>query len=171
MRKVLIIDTSLLCVWLQVPGMKTGGSDDDKWNFQRVDEKIKLEIEKSTVLVLPLAVVIETGNHIAQAQNNYQVAQKFAVIMTKAADETSPWAAFSEQVELWEAEELKKLATQFPQCASQKTSMGDASIVFLGQHYQKKGFCVEFLTADKGLKAQEPSPPPQTTRRSSRKRN
>lgn len=98
MRKVLIIDTSLLCVWLQVLGMETGGSDDDKWNFQRVDEKIQSEIKQSTVLVLPLAVVIETGNHIAQAQNNYQVAQKFAAVMTKAADETSPWAAFIEQV-------------------------------------------------------------------------
>ncbi len=30
MRKVLIIDTSLLCVWLQVPGRETAGSDDDK---------------------------------------------------------------------------------------------------------------------------------------------
>ncbi len=98
MRKVLIIDTSLLCVWLQVPGMETGGSDDDKWDFKRVDEKIKSEIEKSTVLVLPLAVVIETGNHIEHATNTYNTAQKLADIMTKAADETSPWAAFSEQI-------------------------------------------------------------------------
>ncbi|MDJ0674032.1 MAG: hypothetical protein QNJ36_01300 [Calothrix sp. MO_167.B42] len=151
--------------------MESCGTDDDKWDFKRVDEKIQSEIEQSTVLVLPLAVVVEIGNHIAQAKNNYDVAQKFAEIMTKAADETSPWAAFSKQVKLWEKDELKKLADQFPQWASQKTSMGDASIVFLGQYYKQEGFCVEFLTADKGLKAQEPPPPPQLTRRSNRKRN
>ncbi|MDJ0617215.1 MAG: hypothetical protein QNJ63_10795 [Calothrix sp. MO_192.B10] len=171
MRKVLIIDTSLLCVWLQIPKMENCGSDDDKWDFKRVDEKIKSEIKQSTVLVLPLAVVIETGNHIAQTNNNHNVAQNFKEIMTKAADETSPWAAFGEQVELWEAEELKQLAAKFPQWAIAGTSMGDGSIVILGEHYQKKGFCVEFLTADKGLKAQQPSPPVQPKRRSSRKIN
>jgi hypothetical protein len=171
MRKVLIIDTSLLCVWLQIPGMEIGGSDDDKWDYNRVHEKIQSEISKSTILVLPLAVVIETGNHIAQATNNYDIAQKFSEIMKKAADETSPWAAFSEQIELWEAEELKNLAAQFPQSANQKISMGDASIVILGKHYQQKGFFVEFLTADAKLKSQEPSPPVLNTRRSSRKRN
>ncbi len=49
--------------------------------------------------------------------------------------------------------------------------MGDASIVILGQHYQKKGFHVEFLVADTRLKAQQPSPPLQLTRRSNRRRN
>jgi len=30
MKKVLIMDTSILCVWLDVPGMATCGPDDDK---------------------------------------------------------------------------------------------------------------------------------------------
>jgi hypothetical protein len=68
MRKVLIIDTSLLCVWLKVPGMESCGSDSDIWDFQRVNQKIQAEITQSTILVLPLAVVVETGNHIAQAR-------------------------------------------------------------------------------------------------------
>ena len=70
MRKVLIIDTSLLCVWLKVPGMEICGSDDDRWDFERVDQKIQEEIAKSTTLVLPLATIVETGNHIAQARAN-----------------------------------------------------------------------------------------------------
>ncbi len=32
MKKVLILDTSILCVWLDVPGMDTCGPDDDKWD-------------------------------------------------------------------------------------------------------------------------------------------
>ena len=68
MRKVLLIDTSLLCVWLKVPGMESCGYNNDVWNFQRVNQKIQAEIAISTILVLPLAVVVETGNHIAQAK-------------------------------------------------------------------------------------------------------
>ena len=172
MRKLLLIDTSLLCVWLQVPGKETAGNN--KWDFERVNQKIQTEINAGTTLVLPLATVIETGNHIAQANNNknnkYPTAQKFAEIITCAADETSPWAAFREQIVLWEAEELKKLADKFPTQAIQETSMGDASIVILGWHYYQKAYHVEFLTDDEQLKSQEPPPPQPPTRRSSRKK-
>ncbi|HYW18914.1 MAG TPA: hypothetical protein VE956_06275 [Nodularia sp. (in: cyanobacteria)] len=173
MRKVLLIDTSLLCVWLQVPGKETAGNN--KWDFEQVNQKIQTEINKGTTLVLPLATVIETGNHIAQAKTNknnkYPTAKKFAEIITFAADETSPWAAFSEQVVLWEAEELKNLAKKFPDQVSQATSMGDASIVILGWHYYyQKGYHVEFLTDDEQLKSQEPPPPQPPTRRSDRRK-
>ncbi|AFY45833.1 hypothetical protein [Nostoc sp. PCC 7107] len=172
MRKVLLIDTSLLCVWLQVPGKETAGNNE--WNFECVNQKIQLEISKSTTLVLPLATVIEAGNHIAQAkttnsESKRMAAKEFAEIITYAADETSPWAAFSEQIVLWEAEELKKLAAQFPNQVVEKTSMGDASIVILGWHYHHKGYHVEFLTDDDKLKSQEPPPPSPPTRRSSRR--
>lgn len=33
MRKVLIIDTSILCVWLQVAGMETCGPNNDRWTY------------------------------------------------------------------------------------------------------------------------------------------
>ena len=171
MRKVLLIDTSLLCVWLKVPGKEIAGNN--KWDFELVNEKILTEIEKGTTLVLPLATVIETGNHIAQAKTTNSdskriTSEKFAQIMIYAADETSPWAAFSEQIVLWEAERLKNLAEKFPNQAVEKTSMGDASIVVLGYYYHEKGFHVEFLTDDNGLKSQEPPQPHPPTRRSSR---
>ena len=172
MRKVLLIDTSLLCVWLKVPGKETAGNN--KWDFELVNEKILTEIEKGTTLVLPLATVIETGNHISQAKNTNSdskriTSEEFAKIMIYAADETSPWAAFREQIVLWEAEGLKNLAEKFPNQAVEKTSMGDASIVVLGwYYYQEKGFHVEFLTDDNGLKSQEPPQPNPPTRRSSR---
>ena len=43
MRKVLIIDTSILCVWLDVPAMDTCGPDNDQWNKDRVQQKIEVE--------------------------------------------------------------------------------------------------------------------------------
>jgi hypothetical protein len=172
MRKVLLIDTSLLCVWLKVPGKETAGNN--KWDFELVNEKILTEIEKGTTLVLPLATVIETGNHISQAKNTNSdskriTSEEFAKIMIAAADEKSPWAAFREQIVLWEAEGLKNLAEKFPNQAVEKTSMGDASIVVLGwYYYYEKGFHVEFLTDDDRLKSQEPPQPQPPTRRSSR---
>ena len=171
MRKVLLIDTSLLCVWLKVPGKETAGNN--KWDFELVNEKILTEIEKGTTLVLPLATVIETGNHIAQAKTANSdskriTSEEFAKIMIAAADEKSPWAAFREQIVLWEAEGLKNLAEKFPNQAVEKTSMGDASIVVLGWYYHQKSFHVEFLTDDDRLKSQEPPQPQPPTRRSSR---
>lgn len=70
MKRVLIIDTSILCVWLDVPGMGNCGPDHDKWDKRRVDEKIEAEKTNNTVFVLPLATIIETGNHIAQSAHS-----------------------------------------------------------------------------------------------------
>lgn len=167
MRKVLIIDTSLFCVWLKVPGMEECGTDNDKWNFQRIENCIQEEIRQGTTLVLPLATLIETGNHIAQARTKRrETAQALAKIMNYAADETSPWAAFGEQFEVWESEKLKELAAEWPDKAAEKISIGDATIKKVGDFYAKKGYQVEFLTADEQLKAQEPPPKTQKKRRS-----
>ncbi|NES94604.1 MAG: hypothetical protein F6K32_05125 [Desertifilum sp. SIO1I2] len=171
MRKVLIIDTSILCIWLKVPKMEACGTERDKWNFARVDEYIQKEIKESTTLVLPLATIIETGNHIAQSSGNrYELAQALAKIMSDAADEQSPWAAFTDQSVLWEAENLKKLASEWPKLASEQISIGDATIKTVAEYYTQAGFQVEILTGDSGLKAYEPTtsvPTPRRRRRSS----
>ncbi|MEQ9481365.1 hypothetical protein [Coleofasciculus sp. F4-SAH-05] len=170
MKKVLIIDTSVLCVWLEIPGMETCGSGSLYWDKEKVDQKLETEIQHNTVLVLPLATVLETGNHITQARSKpYELAQKLAEIMRKAADETTPWAAFAEQAELWEAEGLKNLADEWQQVVPQKTSLGDATMKMLAEHYDRKGYQVEIMTGDEGLKSYEPIPPvPRPKRRSSR---
>jgi hypothetical protein len=36
MKRILILDTSILCVWLEVPGMETCGPNHDVWNRKRV---------------------------------------------------------------------------------------------------------------------------------------
>lgn len=166
MKKVLIIDTSILCVWLKVDKMDTCGSDNDKWNFARIDKLIEEEKAKKTTLVLPLATILETGNHIAQAASRrYETALALAEIITAAADGTTPWAVFTEQSVLWEAEELKKLATEWAPLAMQKISIGDATIKTVAEYYAKMGFQVEILTGDAGLKSYQPTTPVPTPRR------
>lgn len=157
MQKVLIIDTSILCVYLKVPTKENCGRDCDKWDYDRVAEKIHSEIDKKSLLVLPLATLIETGNHIAHVSGErYQLAQDLSKIIVKAATAEEPWAAFTFQSELWSEENLIKLATEWPRLAAEKLSIGDMTIKDVAEFYTKSGYEVEILTGDGGLKAYEP---------------
>lgn len=73
--KVIIIDTTIMCCWLDICRKETCGPDNDKWDKKRVEEYILKETGKGATLVLPLPVIIETGNHIAQApERRYECA-------------------------------------------------------------------------------------------------
>ena len=169
MRKVLIFDTSILCVYLQVPNMDMAGSDHDKWNKKRVDQVIAEAEKANTTFVLPLASIIETGNHISQIKGKrYDIAQIFAELMLKVADAQTPWAAFTEQAEFWESEGLKQLAEDWLKNVTEKLSLSDVSIKNVAEYYAKTGCRVEILTADAGLKAYEPSIPIAIPRRRQR---
>jgi hypothetical protein len=138
--------------------METAGSDHDKWDKKRVDQVIEEAQKVNTTFVLPLASIIETGNHISQIKGKrYDIAQIFAELMRKAADVETPWAAFTEQAEFWESEGLKQLAEDWLKNVTEKLSLGDVSIKNVAEYYAKSGFQVEIFTGDAGLKAYEPS--------------
>lgn len=166
MNRVLILDTSILCVWLDVPGMDTCGPEHDKWNKERVNTKIQDETGKRTTFVLPLASIIETGNHISQANHSrLERGEALAELIKKSADQLTPWAAFSDQSVLWTSEKLKELAEKWPGLAVQKLSLGDATIKDVAEYYAQMGYSVEILTGDQGLKAHEPIKPTEIPRR------
>jgi len=50
-----------LCCWLQVCG-----GEENKWDYKRVDGLL-MEERQGAMFVLPLSAIIETGNHIAEA--------------------------------------------------------------------------------------------------------
>lgn len=154
-RKVLIIDTSILCCLLDVPGKSTCGSGDDRWDKDRVDRLLASEV--NSVLVLPLATIIETGNHIAQAPGErFDSAIRLSEHISQAAEAKSPWAAFTDQAELWGADRLRDLAARWPLLAVAKISIGDATIADVAEFYARGGYEVEIVTGDAGLKAYEP---------------
>ncbi len=166
MKRVLVIDTSILCVWLDVPGMAACGPDSDRWDKQRVESKLVAEQQTKTTFVLPLATIIETGNHITRAPHSRKErAEALAELMRKSADEQSPWAAFAAQSPLWSPEKLKELAKSWPDAAVQGLSLGDATIKDIANYYSQAGYAVEILTGDAGLKAYEPVRPTLTPRR------
>jgi hypothetical protein len=166
-QKILVIDTSILCCYLQVPGKETCGTAENKWDFSRVNQLLAEEERQGSTFVLPLATIIETGNHIAQAPSErYERALNLVDIIRKALDKKSPWAQFSEQAELWTDDHLHKLIADWPAQASQKLSIGDATIKSVADYYAKVGsWEVEIITGDEGLKSYEPAKPTRVPRR------
>ena len=159
-KKVLIFDTSVLCVWLRVPGKETCGPEENRLNYEAVNDKIEEEKSQGTTFVLPIASIIETGNHIAHSSGDrHEVGHAFADIISATADQISPWAAFTEQSELWKKENLKVLAERWKESVISGQSLGDASIVDVANYYASAEFEVEIFTGDEGLKAYEPSTP------------
>lgn len=85
-RFVTVVDTSVLVEYLGVPGMC---SDRDAW----MDE-IRVRIKRRDVLVLPLVVLVETGNHIGQngrAEERRQIGEQFATLVRDALDAKGPF--------------------------------------------------------------------------------
>lgn len=165
-RKVLVLDTTVLCCWLRVPGKETAGPANDRWDHTRIADLLDRGRRTGSVFVLPMATLIETGNHIAQAvAQRFQCATALAEHLRAAADASTPWAAFTDQSALWEAENMRLLADKWPNLAAGGFSIGDATIKDVAEHYAKGGFDVEILTGDQGLKSYEPSRPLPTPRR------
>lgn len=166
MRKVIIMDTSILCCWLNIPGKETCGPVDDQWNKQRVEEIILKEKSKKATFVLPFATIIETGNHIAQAKvRRYEVASEFAEILRQTAENQSPWAAFTDQSVLWSEEGLKTLAEEWPSLAAQGLAIGDSTIKNVADYYASSGNEVVILTGDRLLRTYTPAKPALIPRR------
>lgn len=166
MSRVLIIDTSILCCWLGVPGKETCGRVDDRWDKKRVDTTIHQEEQKGAIFVLPIATIIETGNHIAHSkERRYEIAFEFAGILRKTAENQSPWAAFTDQSKLWNEEGLKELAEEWPSLAAQGLAIGDSTIKNVANFYTKSGNEVEILTGDQLLRTYTPSKPRLVPRR------
>lgn len=54
-KRVLVLDTSILCCWLQIPGKDTAGPADDRWSHDRIDRLLKSEEARGSIFVLPIA--------------------------------------------------------------------------------------------------------------------
>jgi len=171
MQNVIILDTSVLCCWLQVPGKDTAGSGQDKWDFDRIDSTIKEKIDNGYYIVLPLATILETGNHISQASKfRFECAEKMSKMLEWTAQGDEPWAAFTEQAHLFTLENMTRISKEWPVLAAGQISLGDFLIVDVANYYAAAGIKVEILTGDAGLKAYEPVLPVKQPRRRSKHR-
>jgi hypothetical protein len=147
----------LFCCWLKVHGKETAGHGADLWTWKRVDDEIKDATEALGTIVLPLATIIETGNHIAQAADKrFEHATTLCKHLRDAVESRSPWVAFREQSSFWSDDNLINLIDDWPTLAAKRMSFADVTIKYVADFYSEAGFDVKILTADKELRAYEP---------------
>jgi|OM-RGC.v1.021123813 hypothetical protein len=158
MSKVAIIDTSLLGCWLQIPGLRTAGSEPDLWDFERTESEIRRVIDDGCQLVFPIATLVETGNHAAKAAHGRrEAALRIAEKLSEALHGAKPWTSFSDQFGTLGFDSLKDVCLKWPDRAAEKVSIGDHLISSVADYYGRAGFDVEILSSDAVLRAHVPA--------------
>ena len=120
MASIILVDTSILLNILAVPFKSDQRAE--------VKERLESHIRKGDLLFLPIATVLETGNHIAQngdGNQRRQCAQSFAETVREAVEKSNPWALVS----LPDNERLVSWLDDFPDSAGRGVGIGDHSIV------------------------------------------
>jgi hypothetical protein len=120
MTAVCLVDTSIFVEIINVPGK----AQDHEHILELLGEKIK----NRESLFLPMATIIETGNHIGQCGDGTkrrECAKKFVTEVSKALDGMTPFKPIS----FLSSEELRKWLSEFPESAAMGRGLGDLSIV------------------------------------------
>lgn len=115
-----LIDTSVFLNILDVPNKNQ--------NHAVVVAQLKKYILGRFTLLLPMATIFETGNHISQngdGSQRRQTAQRFVKQVSDAIDGTAPWVA----TPFIDREDLKAWLVNFPDHAMRGSSLGDLSIL------------------------------------------
>lgn len=102
---IVLMDTCVFCNVLDVP------------SFNQHRDQILAEFEAylkcGATLLLPMAAVLETGNHIAQISNGgmrRKVAERFRDKVSGAIDGSAPWTP----TPFWETDHLRGWLVEFP---------------------------------------------------------
>lgn len=114
------IDTSVLVELLNVPGMNA--------NYTELKEEYELLEQNGDTFVLPVAVLVETGNHIAHIPDGTlrrDIALKFVNLVEKAISTEDNWNVMPEISE----DVLREILANFPDHASSEIGFGDVSII------------------------------------------
>lgn len=119
MSCIRIVDTSVLCNLLRVPH-----KDQDA---EIAVEEFREAQEDKDVFLLPIAVIYETGNHIAQSPNGAKrrvVAEGFVELVRKAFEGEIPFTP----TPLQHPEDMVQWLDEFPNHAATGMGFGDLSI-------------------------------------------
>lgn len=128
MSRIHFIDTSVFVELLNIPGMNANHSD--------LCNELDTLVKNEDMFVLPVATLVETGNHIAHVSNGNirrSIADMFSQIVQKAVDMEDNWSVLPEI----STAVLKDILNQFPSQAAAKTGFGDVSIIEQFEDYWK----------------------------------
>ena len=123
MREIHLIDTSVFCHILRVPTM---GSPED--HAAAMAELTTMVGRTNVTLLLPMATIYETGNHIAKygdGDARRKVALRFTKLVTEALNGKAPWIPTPLPV----MEGMAGWLADFPAFATTGVGLGDLSII------------------------------------------
>ena len=117
---ICLIDTTVFCNIVGIPGR-----DQDRSRILRLLEE---HIQDGTALLLPMAAIIESGNHVARSgdgSQRRQTAKRFVKHVLAAINGMAPWVA----TPFFEQDELRKWLACFPDHAMKGVGLADLSII------------------------------------------
>jgi hypothetical protein len=120
MSSICVIDTSIFCAILDVPNRRQDRTE--------IMETLESLVADGATLLLPLATIYETGNHIAQNGDGGErrnAANRFSEQVAQAVRGDNPFTP----TDLSEEDELLRWLTQFPDYAVREVGFGDMSII------------------------------------------
>lgn len=163
-HKILVLDTSVLCVYLEIPGKDVCSGQINLTHEMAVNE-INTKEQGGWKFVLPVACVIEAGNHIAQCTGDrFSIASRLVTMIRAAIQAQSPWIVFQDNLDIWHPDNIAWL-DDWANHAASGLSMADRTIALIADDYSRKGFEVDIFTCDSQLKAYQPTPPIMIPRR------
>jgi hypothetical protein len=118
-KSIAIIDTSVLCELLEIPGKCQNSSE--------LKKSLKRKVRDGEWLFLPLATILETGNHIGQIVDGRlrrERADALRELMCQAIANQSPFTPLV----FWTTEQLNSWMAEFPNWAGQGSGLADLTI-------------------------------------------
>ncbi|HON36899.1 MAG TPA: hypothetical protein PLY52_11410 [Methanothrix sp.] len=120
MSAICLIDTTIFVEILDVPMKAT--------QHEQVLSELEAKIQNGETLFLPMAAILEAGNHVAQNGDGGQrreCANKFVIQVQQALNEQSPFKPIS----FLKPENLQQWLSEFPDSAMRGQGLGDLSIL------------------------------------------
>ena len=119
MSSIVIVDTSVLVNIMDVP--------DRNQHRGQVLDRLATLIDAGDHLFIPMAAIVEVGNHIAQVKNGAHrraAAERFVKEVRSALADEAPW----KPINFPSNREVLTWLDAFPESATQGIGMGDLSI-------------------------------------------
>lgn len=119
-RHYILIDTSVLCEILDIPGKAE--------NPAFFKDKLESYAKSSSLLILPLATILETGNHIAHIDDGRLRRDRAEQLVELVQSTLSGKTPFS-NLQFWKASDVESWMRSFPEFAQTEIGLGDVSII------------------------------------------
>lgn len=152
-KNIFFIDTCILLEILQVP---------QKFNIKDSETHTRLLRERSTdknsLIIMPISVIVETGNHINQIQDptrRTDCYNKYIDILERITKGKVPWQLFGYD---YQNQDLDRIIDLSKNLFTYKVGMGDIFILYSFNKYLEtlpgdRSYNIEIWTKDKHLES------------------